>query len=158
MFTTKCFASNGLVPCRNAIILVLSNGFSIGCILSVFLHLVLPFDAVDAVDAGSASALPTTVHPSSPDQITQQKVSPDCLTLMLAADVQFLQYAIVVPLSFPSGVHPSPSNKLPRKRCTWTSRRSPLHQICSPCIVMPLSFPPLFTLPLLVRLRSKRSA
>lgn len=61
--------------CRNAIILVLSNGFSIGCILSVFLHLVLPFDAVDAVDAGSASSLPTTVHPSSPEDIAQQKVS-----------------------------------------------------------------------------------
>ena len=72
---SQCLPETKLLLCRNAIILVLSNGFSIGCILSVFLHLVLPFDAVDAVDAGSASSLPTTVHPSSPDDIAQQKVS-----------------------------------------------------------------------------------
>lgn len=80
LHTTETSLLIATVPCRNAIILVLSNGFSIGCILSVFLHLVLPFDAIDAVDAGSASALPTTVHPASSGDIAQQKVSPICLT------------------------------------------------------------------------------
>ncbi len=60
--------------CRNACILVLSNGFSVGCIISVLLHLALPFDAVDNVDADSASAVSTHVNPTAEGDITHQKV------------------------------------------------------------------------------------
>ena len=62
------------LPCRNACILVLSNGFSVGCIISVLLHLALPFDAVDNVDADSASAVSTHVNPTAEGDITHQKV------------------------------------------------------------------------------------
>ena len=69
---------NGIIhyclPCRNACILVLSNGFSVGCIISVLLHLALPFDAVDNVDADSASAVSTHVNPTAEGDITHQKV------------------------------------------------------------------------------------
>lgn len=60
--------------CRNACILVLSNGFSVGCIISVLLHLALPFDAVDNVDADSASAVSKHVNPTAEEDITHQKV------------------------------------------------------------------------------------
>ena len=60
--------------CRNACILVLSNGFSVGCIISVLLHLLLPFDAVDNIDADSASAVSTHVNPTSESEMTHQKV------------------------------------------------------------------------------------
>ncbi|DBB13713.1 TPA: hypothetical protein ACH3X3_000728 [Trebouxia sp. C0006] len=63
----------GLAGFRNACILVLSNGFSVGCIISVLLHLALPFDAVDNVDADSASAVSTHVNPTSEGDITHQK-------------------------------------------------------------------------------------
>lgn len=59
---------------RNAIILVLSNGFSIGCIVAVFLHLLLPFDAVDNVDADSASKVADHVNPREAEDLTHHKV------------------------------------------------------------------------------------
>jgi len=55
--------------------LVLSNGFSVGCIISVLLHLALPFDAVDNVDADSASVIATHVNPSAEGDLAHQKVS-----------------------------------------------------------------------------------
>ena len=73
---------------RNAIILVLSNGFSIGCIVSVLLHLILPFDAVDNVDADSASKMANHVNPREAQDLTHQKVSwpvkvcPFCLLVL----------------------------------------------------------------------------
>ncbi|KAL0033065.1 hypothetical protein WJX79_000796 [Trebouxia sp. C0005] len=65
--------ASGLAGFRNACILVLSNGFSVGCIISVLLHLALPFDAVDNVDADSASAVSTHVNPTAEGDITHQK-------------------------------------------------------------------------------------
>ena len=67
-------------------ILVLSNGFSIGCIVSVLLHLVLPFDAVDNVDAESASKVSSHVNPREAEDLTHQKVrAVDSLLLPLSA-------------------------------------------------------------------------
>ena len=82
------------LPCRNACILVLSNGFSVGCIISVLLHLALPFDAVDNVDADSASAVSTHVNPTSEGDITHQKV---CAT----------QYSITYCCPYANGSHVS---------------------------------------------------
>ncbi|KAL3148343.1 hypothetical protein ABBQ38_013800 [Trebouxia sp. C0009 RCD-2024] len=65
--------SSGLAGFRNACILVLSNGFSVGCIVSVLLHLILPFDAVDNVDADAASKMANHVNPQEEEDLTHQK-------------------------------------------------------------------------------------
>ncbi|KAL3137001.1 hypothetical protein ABBQ32_006593 [Trebouxia sp. C0010 RCD-2024] len=65
--------SSGLAGFRNACILVLSNGFSVGCIVSVLLHLILPFDAVDNVDADAASKMSSHVNPREEEDLTHQK-------------------------------------------------------------------------------------
>ena len=35
-------STHGLMMCRDALILVLSNGFAIGCIVAIVLHLIIP--------------------------------------------------------------------------------------------------------------------
>ena len=60
---------------------MLSNGFSVGCIISVLLHLTLPFDAVDNVDADSASAVSKHVNPTDEADATHQKVACTCMLL-----------------------------------------------------------------------------
>ena len=84
LVTCKSTKAPGLLFYRNAIILVLSNGFSIGCIVAVLLHLILPFDAVDNVDADSASKMANHVNPREAEDLTHQKV---CYSTLLVFSI-----------------------------------------------------------------------
>ena len=53
------------VGCRNAVVLVLSNGFSIGCLSAVALNLLLPFE--QSTEMQNVSYVPGGVHPVGPN-------------------------------------------------------------------------------------------
>ena len=53
-----------MVHCRNAVVLVLSNGFSIGCLSATLLNLLLPFE--QSTDMQNLSYIPGGVHAVGP--------------------------------------------------------------------------------------------
>ena len=54
-----------IASCRNAVVLVLSNGFSIGCLSSVALNLLLPYE--QSTEMQNVSYVPGGVHPVDPN-------------------------------------------------------------------------------------------
>ncbi|KAK9845023.1 hypothetical protein WJX74_009785 [Apatococcus lobatus] len=57
--------SQGLNSFRNAVVLVLSNGFSIGCLSAVALNLLLPYE--QSTEMQNVSYVPGGVHPVDPN-------------------------------------------------------------------------------------------
>ena len=53
-----------MIFCRNAIVLVLSNGFSIGCLSATLLNLLLPFE--QSTEMQNMSYVPGGVHSVGP--------------------------------------------------------------------------------------------